>query len=174
VSFPDEVRASYLVHDGTKDSGSDTVQQHLFPPFMQFARLDEVVCCWEMWLKMYLDGGHDAFVFPDHPEYVATQPEMKIQPVYLWDKKWIPIGTSGTPSKIFLDLNPGPNGTYGQLLVHHGVYPPEILDSGLNNFLEILIKRIEAKEVFHKDGQWHWTKVKEAVTTHTWVNSRSI
>jgi cell wall assembly regulator SMI1 len=75
---------------------------------------------------------------------------------------------------IMLDLHPGPSGTFGQLLNHGGVDPPEQpVDSGLNNYLKTLIYRLEHDEVFYKDGMWWWTKP-ESRPISEWDNPDSI
>lgn len=114
---------------------------------------------WKIWLDMYKSCGFDKQLNPEHPYYVVCIPEMKIQPVIIWDPKWIPVGDSGSNAKIFLDLNPGPSGNYGQLLEHGGVDVPEkTLANDLNNFIKILIIRLERKMIFYKDSMWYWTK----------------
>jgi cell wall assembly regulator SMI1 len=163
IKFPSEVLAAYLMHDGSHDSDGDRLLlKTFFPPFHRFLPLDEIVQHWKGWLDMYKNCDYDKELNPNHPHYVACTLEMKIQPVALWDPKWIPLGDSGSTSLVFLDLNPGPSGSYGQLLEHGGVDAPEkSLANNLNDFLETLIKRLDEKMIFYKDGLWYWTKSTE-------------
>ncbi len=164
VNFPDELRCAYLTHDGTnRNDAIRSKSKTFFPSFHQFSQLDVLLAQSQLWLNMYHQCGYDKEIDPNHPCYVACTQEMKIQPVAIWDPKWIPIGDSGSSSTIFIDLNPGPSGAHGQLLTHGGTDPPEILANGLNDYLETLCNRLENRTIFYKNGLWHWTKSNEHI-----------
>ena len=52
-------------------------------------------------------------LFADEPEIEIT--ENKVKPK-IWDKKWIPFSDFMANQRLVIDLNPGKNGTYGQIL----------------------------------------------------------
>jgi cell wall assembly regulator SMI1 len=173
VALPEEIRSAYLIHNGTKTS-VNIRQQNLFP-FMQFYRLEEMVEDWKSWLEEFQGLDPDFFpeTDPSYSDSIDVSSGMVIRPVW-WDRKWIPIGRDGGKTYMMLDLHPGPSGTFGQLLDHYGVDPPESpVDSGLNNYLKTLIHRLEHDEVYYKDGMWWWTKPERRPISE-WDNPDSI
>jgi cell wall assembly regulator SMI1 len=175
VALPEEIRSAYLIHNGTKFEGNNGQSKALFVSGIQFARLDQVVSLWEMWLKqlLNLDPQHFPERDPSYSCRMDMSPDTIVRPIW-WDRKWIPIGKDQGMTDMMVDLNPGPSGTFGQLLDHYGVDPPESpVDSGLNNYLKTLIHRLEHDEVYYKDGMWWWTKP-ESRPISEWDNPDSI
>jgi cell wall assembly regulator SMI1 len=171
VALPEEIRSAYLIHNGTKAPVNDR-EKDLFVPFMQFARLDEMVEGWKSWLEEFQGLDPDFFpeTDPSYSDRIELSSNTIVRPIW-WCPKWIPIGTSQTMSVIMVDLHPGPSGTFGQLLDHAGVDPPEEpVDSGLNHYLKTLIRRLEHGEICYDHGRWHWT----AATTRPFLEKRPI
>jgi cell wall assembly regulator SMI1 len=171
VQFPDEVRAAYLRHDGTRDAGVHTyVPNNFFPPYSQLATLSELADKWQFWFESYLESGLDKLPPTDRRIDACTK-TMATQPVW-WDRKWIPIGVSNTASVVFVDLHPGLGGKLGQLLTHEGLDEPEVLAGSLNHFIEDFIKRLESKMLYYQKGSWYWTSSRQR--TLDWNNPDAV
>ncbi|MBA3459570.1 MAG: WGR domain-containing protein [Deltaproteobacteria bacterium] len=107
-SFPDDFRASLLVHDGQeKGDGDDTFPWLSGHP--RLASLDRIVEAWKDQCET-----HEKFQGSDAPIEIDKGRMMH----YLWHPKRIPI--AGNPwwdqDNTYLDFIPGPNGAPGQLV----------------------------------------------------------
>jgi cell wall assembly regulator SMI1 len=109
AKLPEDVRASYLRHNGQKD-GSDG----LFPS--GFAGLDEEFCIlpadaiapdWKIW-KELADGGE----FEDGD----AEPDESVRAAW-WHKSWIPIASNGGGDSLCIDLSPAKGGIKGQVIL---------------------------------------------------------
>jgi cell wall assembly regulator SMI1 len=159
VKLPAQVRRAYLRHNGSSHSDG-TNDGWLFVCFNWWASLDEIVQYWQMKVELTIDlrKEDDGTLFPVRDAYWD---DLKIAPVW-WSEKWIPIGLSGTPSSTYIDLDPAPKGTLGQLLRDTGMGEPSWLSSGLDHYLELLIERVESGRLIFRDG-WVWTSTDEPV-----------
>jgi cell wall assembly regulator SMI1 len=100
VTFPEDVRASYLIHNGqSSESGA------LFGTF-QLLALENIRDEWSVW-KDLLDAGDfdDARSEPDGP--IVTD---------WWHPRWIPLTYNGGGDHHCLDLAPAPGGDVGQII----------------------------------------------------------
>jgi cell wall assembly regulator SMI1 len=159
VELPAQVRRAYLRHNGSSHSDG-TNDGWLFVCFNWWASLDELVQNWQMMIELVteLKEKDDGTLFP---VWDTDWDDLKIAPVW-WNEKRIPIGLSGTPSSTYIDLDPAPKGTLGQLLSDEGMGDPGWLSSGLDHYLELLIERVESGRLIFRDG-WVWKSTDESV-----------
>jgi cell wall assembly regulator SMI1 len=160
VRLPDEVRQAYLRHDGTLH-GDLGEPSSLFVPFNWWACLDDMVDNWRMMVRVSNglrteDDPGDLF-----PTQKPRWDDLKIRPVW-WNEKWIPIGLSGTMTTAYIDLDPAPKGTLGQLILDGGMQEARWIAEGLNHYLELLIDRVERGLLIFRDG-WVCTETDETV-----------
>lgn len=128
VPFPEDVRASYLRHDGqTFDS-----------PWMmdgwEWLSLGRIRDEWKVW-KDLLDSGDFAGIQSDADGSMVRND--------WWNPAWIPLTYSGSGDHHCLDLAPGPRGTVGQIIEmwHDDGSRPVLSDcfrTWLTNFAEAL------------------------------------
>jgi cell wall assembly regulator SMI1 len=159
VTFPAEVRCAYLRHDGSTHQDG-TQQGWFFTSSNWWACLEEMEVNWEM----KVDVSNDARKYPDSslfPIPDVTWDDLKIAPVW-WSEKWIPIGHSMTGPSIYIDLDPAPKGTIGQLINDGGMQDAELISNSLDHYLESLIKRVESGLLIYRGG-WMWTATNDFV-----------
>ena len=101
VAFPDDVRASYRVHDGQDEDAEPVVP--VARELLSLARIDQE---WGVW-KELLDSG--------------TFAEMKGAPMGpiktdWWNARWIPLTYDGSGNHDCLDLDPAEDGHVGQMI----------------------------------------------------------
>lgn len=163
VQFPEEIRHAYLRHDGAEHRDG-TQDGWLFVPFNWWAPLSEALSYWQMKMEV-----RDSLAQETHttlfPEANSKWDSEKIAPVW-WNEKWIPIGLSGTPTSTYVDLDPAPQGTHGQLIDDSGMQEAVWLSSGLDHYLELLIERVESGRLIYR-GEWISTSTDESVN---WEN----
>lgn len=99
VSFPEEVRAFYLRHDGGGDESICDERQLL--------SLEGMVSEWKVW-KQLLDGGD--FGANDH-----GSPDPGVQKKW-WIPQWLPVTYDGSGNHHVVDLAPAKRGKVGQIL----------------------------------------------------------
>lgn len=102
ITFPDDLRALYLVHDGEKESGPG-----LFfgLPFLSLA---DMLSEWKVWKDLDEDeelNDIDAY----------SVPQFYIKESYA-NRHWIPISTDFGGNHIGIDFNPDSAGTVGQVI----------------------------------------------------------
>ncbi len=104
VTLPDDVRESYSIHNGQaldqQTAGYGLVAGH------ELLRLSYVTAAWRGYKAQYDEGSFD--VMPEPAEGVKDD---------FWNPKWIPITTIGTTEHYCVDLDPGPGGTMGQIIL---------------------------------------------------------
>ena len=135
VTFPEEYRASYSIHNGSN-------RQYILMGQAEFISLHEVV---ERW-KMYQDLLQDGSWAQQKPERIAeiTHPPLLIQPVWR-HPKWISFLDMGGGDEWCLDLAPGPEGQEGQVLVWwHETGPDRVIFSNIAALLENYADGLEA------------------------------
>jgi len=150
VQFPEEIRQAYLRHNGSiREQPTSCGSSWLFVPFNWWAPLDELVKEWQF-LKSYCDE-----VRIETPEaFPLPQPfwnELKVRPL-CGNEKWLPVGLSGTMTLVYVDLDPAPMGTVGQLMIERGMVEPEWIATNLNHYLEMLIDRVGRKVLVFGEG----------------------
>jgi len=101
VQFPDDVRASYLRHDG---------QQSYSPGLLEgweWLSLERIRGEWQVW-KDLLDGGDFNGIESDADGRGVRKD--------WWNPAWIPLTYSGGGDHHCLDLAPGKRGVHGQII----------------------------------------------------------
>jgi cell wall assembly regulator SMI1 len=104
IQFPDDVRASYAMHDG---------QRGTTPSFMgewELLSLQAIVKHWSL-LKELLDAG----TFTDAEAVVETVGPVREN---WWNAKWIPVTHNGAGDFYCLDMDPAPGGKQGQIITY--------------------------------------------------------
>jgi cell wall assembly regulator SMI1 len=99
VSFPEEVRDSFRIHDG--QSGGPWLMWG--DDLLSLGRIREE---WAIW-KGLLDAGTFTDFRSDSDGRVVEN---------WWHAKWIPLTSDGGGNHYCLDLNPGPKGRAGQVI----------------------------------------------------------
>ena len=100
VAFPEDLRASYRIHDGQQEDGPGLIQGW---EFLSLARMLEE---WTAWNDLLVSGDVETFIVEPDPEVRATW----------WNRRWIPLASSGAGDEYCLDLDPTPAGTTGQMI----------------------------------------------------------
>ena len=128
VELPDAVRASYLVHDGSRVIS-------LFPPGY-YSTLEEMTEHGLMMRKILEDGGFEG----NEDEFVGVGP---FQRAY-YHPSWIPV-TNNSGCFTFIDLAPEQGGVVGQLINFlRDDGPQDIAAPGLAEYLSYLADGLEA------------------------------
>lgn len=100
VQFPDDVKASYSVHNG---------QQGQAAPLMgdwQLLSLEDIASQWKIMQDLVAAGKFDN---------VSSTPIGPVRADW-WNPKWIPIAYNGAGDLYCLDLDPAPKGNIGQII----------------------------------------------------------
>ncbi len=124
IIFPEDMRTLYKWHNG---------QQGIYFLFDEFRiyKLDEVV-------EYYNNGMKHC-----EPDYFEVTDESGVFKDCIANVKWIPIGDNGGNTILFLDMDPGVQGTPGQLLEACDG-EPECKFSSIKEFMTEVIRKIEA------------------------------
>ena len=123
----------YGAHDGQPDDAPGLFVGLRFLPATEAA--DE----WSRWSSTIHD---DPSLVTDIS--VTSQPDGAVQPVYFSDG-WIPVATDGAGNGLAVDLDPGPQGTAGQLVCFGPDEPTRtVLAPSALAFLDWLSAAIEA------------------------------
>lgn len=101
VTFPRDVRDSYLIHDGQTEDGVGFIDG------WDFLSLERIRREWQVW-KTLLDGGHF--------EGYSSLPDEGIRSEW-WNDGWVPLTCKGAGDNHCLDLNPEDGGEPGQILL---------------------------------------------------------
>jgi cell wall assembly regulator SMI1/predicted DNA-binding WGR domain protein/uncharacterized protein YukE len=128
MELPDDVRASYAIHDG---SG----RRFLFPSGY-YLSLDEMVDRYGKWKYLVEeDGGFDD---------EDSEPKGPIQKVH-YHLKWIPLTHDGGGDHTLIDLAPAEGGKVGQLIeFSHETGPDVVAAPGLAAYLSTIADRLES------------------------------
>jgi cell wall assembly regulator SMI1 len=145
LDFPDDFRASLLVHDGQERGDGDDDAFEWLPGHERLAPLDAIVAqhkveC-ETFEKLY-----------------ATEPPQELGGRflhhYLWHPKRIPI--AGNPwwdqDNTYIDLFPGTCGTWGQVAMFGKGCFGEVHGPGFRVTLELYVTALESGTWVYRDG----------------------
>lgn len=139
--FPDEVRLSYLRHNGeVRDSGG------LFAGW-EWLSLKELCHDW-LALKELLDMGQfEGWETHSNPFWVKDE---------WWNPSWIPITGSATGDNYCFDLDPAGFGKSGQIIVwYHATPERPLLAGSFGAFLSHFATRLEAGEYQYSPRYGH-------------------
>lgn len=136
VALPDDVKASYRIHNG----------QPLDGPWLmvwgQFLSLEDMRGHWSLW-KHFLDKGS----FDDS----RSEPVGPAKANW-WNPRWIPITYDQTGNHLCLDLDPAPGGRVGQIItMWHDDSTRGVLAESFSDWLTDFANALEA-------GQYSYTE----------------
>jgi cell wall assembly regulator SMI1 len=162
VVFPDDLRASYLRHNGcqvNRDSPAFFVASSA-----DWLSLAEVVAHWRMLNQVAENLKDDAISYSE----MTTDP---IRQEY-WNSKRIPIATISGGGEIFIDLWPGPLGKLGQVVGRNSsdfLSSENLLASSLHQYLVLFAERLEQGLITYESGKgWLNTATQEPVLN--WID----
>lgn len=129
IQFPEDVRESYRIHNGMCS------EQKFLYEWPEFYSLDAIFSQWDCWRDL-LDSGE---FFDDQ-----SQPKGPIKTDW-WNIKWIPLLGNMGGDHYCLDLDPPPEGQWGQIItMWHEVGVEEVIASSLKEFLARLAEDLNA------------------------------
>lgn len=108
AELPEDVRESYRVYDG--QFGGCGIVYHL-----EVQPLRDCLHNWRTWVEGY-EGALKDSTAADLGAHCSSFPDGYVRPVY-FDRGWIPLTYDSGGNHIAVDLNPGPKGTRGQVIV---------------------------------------------------------
>lgn len=146
IDFPEDFRASLLVHDGQEPGDGDDDAFEWLPGHARLASLDRIVDAWRR--------DKETFV-THHSDEPATPIEGDKLVHYLWHPRRVPI--AGNPwfdqDNTYLDFVPGPRGKQGQLVMFgKGVFGAWHGPS-FGEALALYVRGLEKGEWLYRDGQ---------------------
>ncbi len=131
--IPEMLRASLLAHDG---ESSDAVG--ILRSFVLHSSA-EILADWRSMLELEAGLSDDENTPLDAIEGVKFKH---------WHRGWLPIAADGTGNSLCVDLDPGPGGTPGQIILRdHEVGPTEVLAPDLRSLLERIAAEMEAGKI---------------------------
>ena len=144
VTFPEEVRASYRIHDGQQtDRSLGGVVGGVFVPGGDFLSLARIVDEWTVWKDLLDSGTFDG---------TQSDPQPGIKSDW-WNLRWIPITYDGSGNHYCADLDPAPGGTVGQIItMWHDGGEREVMATSFTHWLNQLADEFERGEwVYSED-----------------------
>ncbi|MGA7730176.1 MAG: SMI1/KNR4 family protein [Chloroflexia bacterium] len=136
VTLPDDVRASYKIHDGQSLDNAGLLEAR------EFLSLERIKDEWKVW-KDLLDAGDF--------EGTLSEPHDGIKNDW-WNPAWIPLTYDGSGNHDCLDLDPAPGGKKGQIIEMWHDDPERVLVShGFREWLEEFADGLEADEYAMSD-----------------------
>ena len=128
VAFPDDVRASYLLHDGQTDYADGLFYAR------EFLSLARIQIEWSWWKGLY-DSGELRDYRSDAPPQVRDD---------WWNPQWIPLTHDGSGNHDCLDLAPTPQGKVGQIIdFYHDDASREVMAESFTVWLAKLVEGCE-------------------------------
>jgi cell wall assembly regulator SMI1 len=100
VTFPEEMRQLYAIHNGQKDGGFSPL------PVGDWLSLDDIFDQWDVWEELRRGGEFDG---------VTSEPDAGVSDAW-WNASWIPITHDGGGNHYCVDLAPAEGGTIGQII----------------------------------------------------------
>ena len=142
ITFPEEVRASYAIHDGQIfGEGSEPNGYGIFGS-KEFFCLQNMVEDWQM-MKRLLDAGTFALF--------QSFPDPQIEPVW-WSPEWIPITHDGCANNTCLDMGPSALGNTGQIISFwHDSSERQVIARSYSEWLSNFADDLEAGEYVCSD-----------------------
>ena len=148
VTFPEDVRASYRIHDGQSPEGPGIMDA------WEFLSLSRMLDEWRIW-KGLLDGGDLADAKSEPEEGVADD---------WWNPKWVPLTYSGSGDHHCLDLAPMPGGEVGQIvLMYHDIPTRQVVAQSLGEWLKDFADDLEAGRYVYDEDQYYGLVNKDAL-----------
>ena len=137
VELPEDVRASFLVHDGQRGAA-----EPLFDTWAPLS-LDRVLEHWAMLGRLLDEGGFG------EGEAEASGP---VKPLW-WNRDWWPVLHDESGNYVCIDFDPAEGGSPGQLVTFWHTSPERsVLAEGLRQFLEQFADDLEHGRYGVEDG----------------------
>jgi cell wall assembly regulator SMI1 len=136
LAFPDDVRESYLLHNGSNETGVFENQWLL--------SVDEVVATWSLCRQGMAYG-----------PFQGLKPPQRVGPIRdcWWSTRWIPITNDGSGDYICIDMDPADGGSVGQVIrTHHEVGPMYVMAPGFRAFLAQFADDLEAGQFWYDEN----------------------
>lgn len=141
-ALPEEVRESYLVHDGSGDADimPHTAYGLIGVPHLS---LSDAIRDRQMWLGFLDEGG-----------FREPSPRGPIRRDW-WNPRWLPVTWDGGGDHLCIDLDPAPGGVPGQVIYFsHEEGPLEVVADGWREYLERYALDLETDRLrFDESGE---------------------
>jgi cell wall assembly regulator SMI1 len=150
VRFPDDVRESYLLHNGAGRDGA-------FFENYSLMSLDEILEQWRI-----IDDALEAIELGEMDDLdVCAKPTGPIKKVW-WNRRWIPILADATGGSLSVDLDPAPGGKVGQVIEFvHGYGPMWVLAGSFREWLSKYAGDLEAGKYLFDPDSGNISKIKD-------------
>ena len=170
VELPDDVRRAYLRFNGTTrhfTPGVPAGPTLFFLPRFDWVSLDKME---ELWLLMketssvlIADGTWPDTTTNDENVWGEAEYQRTLRSWTVgWLPKWIPIGDEGHHRKVYIDLDPAPAGTYGQLIyTQEDSYETEVAAPSFNSYLDRFLTAVETRLMVPAQGTAHWNSANQ-------------
>lgn len=140
VTFPPDLRASFLVHDGQKTGADGLLPEGFADLDSEFVllSLDTVANEWKTWRKL-----NDVGEFKNQ----KALPDKGVRSDW-WNPKWVPFAADGGGDSLCVDLAPAKGGTVGQVILHQHAddgRPKKATD--IQTLLHLLAEHLEERAV---------------------------
>jgi cell wall assembly regulator SMI1 len=155
VRLPPAVRHAYLRHDGMFGPNSsfwdcDRPTGRLFGS-CAWISLELMVRDWKS--QRTHDNGECMEPTPalDSPRWLELDVQTSFSHPLL-----VPIGMSGTATQVYVDLVPGPKGTYGQLIAGDGVDGRPVMAHGFDEHITGLVEGMRSGRLVYSTDERAW------------------
>ena len=139
VSLPDDMKGIYLEINGQGDGSPNLLDG---TEFLSLARIAEE---WTVWNDLLTSG-----TFADQ----RCEPSPGVRDDW-WNAAWIPVTYNGSGDHHSVDLDPGPGGARGQLIMMwHDDSERPFLASSLSSWLDDLCRQMEAGELVYSAEEY--------------------
>ena len=144
VTLPDDVKASYRIHDGQGEGSAGLTEEGDLLPLAQIAR------AWSSWQQLAVAGSFDM---------AESQPSGPIKTQW-WNLRWIPFTHDGSGNHLCLDLDPAPGGTPGQVItMWHDDARRKIVAASFSLWLAHFADQLEAGDYAYSESDGGWGRV---------------
>lgn len=133
VQFPEDFVELYSYNNG-QDEMSDNI---LYDE--ELLSLSRIIAEWKIW-KQLLDQGKF--------ENNVSSPDYGIKNDW-WNEKWIPFTFDGSGNHYCIDLSPGEDGSYGQVIrVLHDAPERKLIANSFKEFFEKYLKDLKSGKIY--------------------------
>jgi cell wall assembly regulator SMI1 len=131
IQFPDDVKASYRIHNGQSDS-----DYGLMVDAQEFLSLERIQAEWSVWKGLLDKGSFEG----------GSDPDQGIRADW-YNAKWIPLTSDGCGDNYCLDLAPAEGGNVGQIIMMvHDDVDRQFLAPSFRSWLEDYATKLESGE----------------------------
>lgn len=155
-ALPEDLRQAYLWRDGSVDTHFryDELGPVLIQPLCSWCSLEALTMLWHRDRHSFDALDDDSVYFVSEDDEDSGWEDMAIRPWVAPPPEWLCIGYSGTRSRVYVDLLPGPKGQLGQLVYTDGEGRHRVVARSFHEYVEALGGAIDSGGVRYEDGQW--------------------